>query len=59
MIDARKFTGNVSSTDFDGKGSVMIVGKSELIARLSGTVPTTGDVRGTAVNTERYESNES
>ena len=34
------------------------VGKSELVAGLSGTTPTTGNFRGTTVDVERYESDE-
>ncbi|MDV7350983.1 GTPase [Halorubrum distributum] len=64
MTDARNFPDNVPSTENDGKESVVIVGKenvgkSELVAGLSGTMPTTGNVRGTTVDVERYESDES
>ena len=63
MTDARSFTDNVPSTENDGKETVVVVGKesvgkSELVAGLSGTTPTTGNFRGTTVDIERYESDE-
>jgi Fe2+ transport system protein B len=63
MTDARSLTGNVPSTDDDGKEAVVVVGKesvgkSELVAGLSGATPTTGNFRGTTVDVERYESEE-
>ena len=63
MTDARSFTDNVSSTENDGKETVVVVGKesvgkSELVAGLSGATPTTGNFRGTTVDVERYESDE-
>ncbi|WP_159903681.1 nucleoside recognition domain-containing protein [Salinirussus salinus] len=63
MTDTPGLTGNVPSTDDDGKETVVVVGKesvgkSELVAGLSGTTPTTGNFRGTTVDIERYESEE-
>ncbi|MFC7078142.1 nucleoside recognition domain-containing protein [Haloarcula halophila] len=63
MTDARNVTDNVPSTENDGKETVVVVGKesvgkSELVAGLSGTTPTTGNFRGTTVDIERYESDE-
>lgn len=63
MTDARSFTDNVPSTENDAKKTVVVVGKesvgkSELVAGLSGTTPTTGNFRGTTVDVERYESDE-
>nr|WP_246972125.1 GTPase domain-containing protein [Natribaculum luteum] len=63
MTDARSLTSNVPSTENDGKATVVVVGKesvgkSELVAGLSGTNPTTGNFRGTTVDVERYESDE-
>ena len=64
MTDARNFPDNVPSTENDGKESVVVVGKenigkSELGAGLSGTMPKTGNFRGTTVDVGRYESDES
>jgi hypothetical protein len=63
MTDARSVTDNVPSTENDGKNTVVVVGKesvgkSELVAGLSGTTPTIGNFRGTTVDIERYESDE-
>lgn len=63
MIDARRPTGDAPSTENDGKETVVVVGKesvgkSELVAGLSGTNPTTGNFRGTTVDIERYDSDE-
>ncbi|MDB2265582.1 FeoB small GTPase domain-containing protein [Halorubrum ezzemoulense] len=63
MTDARNVTDNVPSTENDGKETVVVVGKesvgkSELVAGLSGAMPTTGNVRGSTVDVERYESDE-
>ena len=63
MTDARSFTDNVPSTENDGKKTVVVVGKesvgkSELVAGLSGRTPTTENFRGTTVDVERYESDE-
>ncbi|KTG10556.1 GTP-binding protein [Haloprofundus marisrubri] len=63
MTDAQSVTGNVPSTENSGKKSVVVVGKesvgkSELVAGLSGANPTTGNFRGTTVDVERYESEE-
>ena len=63
MTDARSVIDNVPSTEYDGKETVVVVGKesvgkSELVAGLSGTTPTTGNFRGTTVDVERYESDE-
>nr|WP_256948951.1 GTPase domain-containing protein [Halorubrum ezzemoulense] len=64
MTDARSVTDKIPPTENDGKEPVVVVGKenvgkSELVAGLSGTMPTTGNVRGTTVDVERYESDES
>ena len=63
MTDARSVTGTVQSTENNEKEPVVVVGKesvgkSELVAGLSGTTPTTGNFRGTTVDVERYESDE-
>jgi len=63
MTDARSVTGTVQSTENNEKETVVVVGKesvgkSELVAGLSGTTPTTGNFRGTTVDVERYESDE-
>jgi len=63
MTDARSVTDNVPSTENDGRETVVVVGKesvgkSELVAGLSGATPTTGNFRGTTVDVERYESDE-
>ena len=63
MTDARSVTDNILSTENIGKETVVVVGKesvgkSELVAGLSGTMPTTGNVRGSTVDVERYESDE-
>ena len=63
MTDARNFTDNVPSTENDGKETVVVVGKesvgkSELVAGLSGATPTTGNFRRTTVDVKRYESDE-
>ncbi|ELZ49127.1 ferrous iron transport protein [Halorubrum californiense DSM 19288] len=63
MTDARSFTGDAPSTENDGKETVVVVGKesvgkSELVAGLSGTTPKTGNFRGTTVDIERYDSDE-
>jgi len=63
MTDARSVTDNVPSTENNGRETVVVVGKesvgkSELVAGLSGATPTTGNFRGTTVDVERYESDE-
>ena len=63
MTDARSVTDNILSTENIGKETVVVVGKesvgkSELVAGLSGTMPTTGNIRGSTVDVERYESDE-
>ncbi|WP_199239144.1 GTPase [Halorubrum sp. CGM4_25_10-8A] len=64
MTDARSVTDKIPPTENDGKEPVVVVGKenigkSELGAGLSGTMPKTGNFRGTTVDVGRYESDES
>ncbi|WP_240471116.1 hypothetical protein [Halorubrum tropicale] len=64
MTDARSVTDKIPSTENDGKEPVVVVGKenigkSELGAGLSGTMPKTGNVRESTVDVGRYESDKS
>ncbi|WP_264556581.1 nucleoside recognition domain-containing protein [Halocatena marina] len=63
MTDALTWLSSGSSSVSDGEETVVVVGKesvgkSELVAGLTGTNPTTGNFRGTTVDVERYESDE-
>jgi GTPase involved in cell partitioning and DNA repair len=63
MTDAQSVTDTVQPTGNNEKETVVVVGKesvgkSELVAGLSGTTPTTGNFRGTTVDVERYETDE-
>ncbi|WP_323174442.1 nucleoside recognition domain-containing protein [Natrialba sp. PRR66] len=63
MTDGRTRADSEPSTASSGKETVVVVGKesvgkSELVAGLSGANPTTGNFRGTTVDVERYESDE-
>ncbi|ELZ59609.1 MULTISPECIES: nucleoside recognition domain-containing protein [unclassified Haloferax] len=60
--NSRPETGR-GGTGSDRRETVVVVGKesvgkSELVAGLTGTTPTTGNFRGTTVDVERYESDE-
>ena len=57
MTDAQSVTDTVQPTGNNEKETVVVVGKesvgkSELVAGLSGTTPTTGNFRGTAIDIE-------
>jgi len=63
MTDAQSVTDTVQPTGNNEKETVVVVGKesvgkSELVAGLSGTTPTTGNFRGTTVDVEQYETDE-
>ena len=63
MTDAQSVTDTVQPTGNNEKETVVVVGKesvgkSELVAGLSGTTPTTGNFRGTTVDVKRYETDE-
>ncbi|MDB9250572.1 hypothetical protein PN419_16445 [Halorubrum ezzemoulense] len=63
MTDARSVTDKIPPTENNGNEPVVVVGKenigkSELGAGLSGTMPTTRNVRGSTADAERYESDE-
>jgi Fe2+ transport system protein B len=63
MADTQNQTNRGQPTKNSEKETVVVVGeesvgKSELVAGLSGTTPTTGNFRGTTVDVERYESEE-
>ncbi|EMA42241.1 nucleoside recognition domain-containing protein [Halococcus hamelinensis] len=63
MSDGSTRSGDGPSAASGEKETVVVVGKesvgkSELVAGLSGTTPTTGSFRGTTVDVEQYESDE-
>ncbi|EMA55936.1 MULTISPECIES: nucleoside recognition domain-containing protein [Halococcus] len=61
MIDRRSPSNSAPSAESESKEPVVVVGKesvgkSELISKMAGAYPITGNFRGTTVDVERYES---